>query len=519
MAKRIVVAILLLGLGLVGFVRPHADASTLRSTGPMTVTKVERLDTKLNRSPTGRPTLMADEKPFFPIGVTYHFTRHRGQWDDDLRLMRAMGLNTVRADMAWRDIVPYLEGNYQFGILDEFMDKAAANGLYVVPVFSYATLDYNTPWWFWAFYQGWGMVGADGAGPWGDYPSINHPDYQRLLKDYIRETVKHIRNHPATLAYQILNEPHYPKRPLSDYSDPTVSAFRAWSAQQFRSIDLLNKRWLLDYRSFDEIQPPREAVFERQTGEDAGSAGEAERWSAWREFAYYNLSSFVEELAETVRREDPYHAILVSEMSWWWWGEQPTTGVSPAHIYSAADVVGFDVYPEGGKHADYYGLNADLLYRLWERPVWVTELNRKDGNPTSAEIKGFTARAVERGATGVFYFQWRDTWSDGGAYGLLDARGNPKKQFSAFEATVDWLTHNAERLLSNALPTPDTFLIWPSQGVATIPGQASPAHEVYRTALRLSQGGLRVGLIPEELAPVPAPKPRQEIYHPTRGAR
>ncbi len=508
-------AVVLLGLGLLGFVRPHADASAATSLGPVTVTRVERLDAKLNRSPSGRPTLLAGDKPFFPIGVTYHFTRHRTQWDADLRLMQEMGLNTVRADLAWRDIVPYWEGNYQFGVLDEFLDKAAKYGLYVVPVFSYATLDYNTPWWFWLRYQGWGMVGADGGIPLGDYPSINHPEYRRLFSDYLRETVRHVRNHPAILAYQVLNEPHYPKRPLSDYNEHTVSAFRSWSEQQYQSLDLLNARWLSDYRSFAEIEPPGLPP-ENQRAAEAQSKSQA--WRDWREFAYDNLTSFVDHLADVVRQEDPNHAVLVSEMSWWWWGEQPTTGVSPTHIYRAADVVGFDVYPEGGKHADYYGLTTDLLTRIWQRPVWVTELNRKDGNPTTAEIKGFTARAVERGATGIFYFQWRDTWSDGGAYGLLDGRGNRKDQFAGFAATVAWLRENAERLLASALPAPDTFLLWPTEDVATTPGPASPAHEVYRTALRLSQSGLRVGLLPEELAPVPPPEPGEPDYRTSRGA-
>ena len=209
------------GLLLKGFVRPYVESDVMPPEGPVTVTRVARTDTNLAPSQTGRPTLLAADKPFFPIGVTYHFTRFRSQWDKDLQGMRDVGLNTVRVDFSWRDVEPYFEGNYQFGFLDEFLDKAARQGLFVIPVFSYATQDVNSPWWFWVFYRDWGVVGADGSGLWGDFPSVNNADYRRLFVNYVSETVRHIASHPAVLAYQVLNEPHYPKRPLSDYNGYT----------------------------------------------------------------------------------------------------------------------------------------------------------------------------------------------------------------------------------------------------------------------------------------------------------
>lgn len=492
MARWLITALLATSILLLSSVRPPAEAKSIYSDKPVTVTRVEPSPARPLDAPAPRPALLANDQPFFPIGVTYHFTRHRATWDKDLRLMSQMGLNTVRADLAWRDIMPYFEGNYQFGALDEFLDRAYSYGLYVVPVFSYATLDYNTPWWFALRYQNWLMVGADGIGPFGDYPSFNHPDYRRLFGEYVRQTVEHVRGHPAILAYQILNEPHYPKRPLSDYNDYTVAAFGKWVAERYPTLEALNEAWLTSFSSFAEVAPPRGAP-------SLTNDVSYRHWNDWREFSYDNLAGFVEEVADQIRAADPDHAVLVAEMSWWWWGEQPTTGASPAHVYRAADVVGFDVYPEGGQHADYYGLNADLLLRLWQKPVWVTELNRKDGNPSAAEIQGFTVNAVERGATGVFYFQWRDTWTDGGAYGLLDARGNKKAQFSAFEATVAWLKENTERLLTGMVAAPDALIVWPTNDIANSMGHDSPAHDVYRTALQLSKRGLQVGLVPEEV--------------------
>ncbi len=503
---------LVLSLLLVGFVQPRSDVGHQPLENHTTLTRVAPVDSQLRPTATGRAVLWANDRPFFPVGVTYHFTRQQGEWDADLKLMQDMGLNTVRADFAWRDIVPTWEGRYNFAVLDQFLDKAAQYGLYVVPVFSYATGDINTPWWFWLFYRGWGAVGADGWRPFGDWPSMNSADYRRLFSEYVSQTVRHLSQHPAVLAYQVMNEPHYPPEPLSDYSDAALKAFRQWARDNHQSLQDLNGSWDSDYRSFADIVPPQLT--------SQGADWSTLLWQDWRKFAYESVASFVGYIATVVRQADGQkHAILVSEMTWWWWGEEPATAVSPEYVYDAADVVGFDVYPESGAHADYYGLNVDLLQRIWQKPVWAMEVNRKDGNPTAGEIRAFVASAVERGATGIFYFEWRDTWSDGGAYGLLDTRGNPKPQFYAFADTVDWLRRQADRLVSGQVSPPDAYVVWSSEAIAITAGDKSPAHDVFQTASKLLRRGLRVGILPEAQALAVGLNPTAGVFYGQAGAR
>ncbi|MDA8216242.1 MAG: beta-galactosidase, partial [Dehalococcoidales bacterium] len=428
-----------------------------------------------------------------PVGVTYHMARQLSSWDRDLQLMRDMGLNTVRADFGWRDVVPYLEGNYQFDLVDAFLDKALQYGLYVVPLFSYATMDLNTPPWFWMRYSGWVMVGADGRQLIGDFPSINHPDYRRLFEDYVRQTVRHIRDHPAVIAYQVMNELQYPKGALCDYNKYTVGAFRTWLAVRDPSLVQLNSSWSSQFASFADVLPPTSIPV---AASDANS-GLEESWRDWREFTYDNLGAFMQETADIVRQEDQNHVVLVSDFAYWWWGLQPITGVSASQIFRGGDVVGFDLYPDAGTDTEYYALTTDMLLRLWGRPVWVTELNRRDGRATSAEIGSFVARSIGAGATGIFYYEWRDNWTDGGAYGLLDVWGKPKEQFQSFAAAVRWLNGGAQDLLTRPLPEPDLYVYWPGEAVAVATGRSSPAYGVYRAALGMARQGLRVGVWPD----------------------
>jgi len=441
----------------------------------------------------GKKLVLVDGKPFVPIGVSYHFTYHRDSWDDDLETMRDLGLNTVRIDLGWRDVEPILPGHYRFSVLDEFLDRAAKHGLYVVVVFSHTTQDFNTPIWYWPHYFDWISVDQDGKVPLDDLPSINYPGYRQLLRGYLEATVNHIKNHPALLAYQVLNEPRYDPNRLYDYNPYSVAAFQQWLRQKYGAVEQLDKIWSTTYTSFDEVEPMH--------GTDGGSSlqGPALRqWSDWRQFGYDNLADFIGELARAIKAADPGHPVIVAEMAWWWWGEQPYTGVSPLHIYRDADIVGYDLYPDSIEDASYFLLTSDMLSRYWQKPVWVMELNSKDGDPSGEETQKFVSQALDGGASGIFYFEWQDDWRDGGGYGVLDDKGRRKPQYGALAATVRWL--RGETALATApRPKPDLYLVWPSSEVAELSGVDSPAWDIYATARRIVEGGLRIGLVAEEL--------------------
>ncbi|MCL4532503.1 MAG: hypothetical protein M1582_04835, partial [Actinobacteria bacterium] len=192
--------------------------------------------------------------------------------------------------------------------------------------------------------------------------------------------------------------------------------------------------------------------------------------------------------------------------AWWWWGQQPYTAVSPLHVYRYADIVGYDLYPDGAEDASYFLLTADMLSRYWEKPVWVMELNRKDGNPTGEEIQKFASMAVDGGASGLFYFQWQDDPRDGGPYGVLAEKGGRKPQYGGLAATVRWLKGGAESVAMAQRPKPDLYLVWPSQAVGDVAGLDSPAWQLYQKARLLLEGGLRLGLVVEDLIHVVQPE-------------
>ncbi len=443
---------------------------------------------------TSRRLLVVDGKPFVPMGVTYHFIYHRSSWDDDLQQMRDLGLNTVRIDVAWRDVEPVLPGHYRFSVLDGFLDRAAKYGLYVVVVFSHTTQDFNTPLWYWPWYFEWSSVDQNGDRPLDDLPCINYPGYRQLLGDYIGATVNHIKNHPAVLAYQVLNEPRYDTNRLYDYNPYSVAAFRGWLQKKYGSVARLNKSWSTSYSSFGSVQPSHGA-----DGDQPLKGAQLKRWSDWRQFGYDDLTDFIGGLVRTIKQADARHPVIVAEMAWWWWGEQPYTGVSPLQIYRDADIVGYDLYPDSTRDASYFFLTSDMLYRYWQKPVWVMELNSKDGSPSGEEAQKFVSQALDGGASGIFYFEWNDNWQDGGNYGVLDSQGVRRPQYGALASMLRWFRSKEESLAMAAPPKPDLYLVWPSSEIAQLSGTESPAWAIYLTARRIAEGGLRIGLVAEEL--------------------
>ncbi len=483
----------LLRLGLLALLlNPLASAQSARYPAHPLDVKVGSVGVDSGGS-TAKKLLMVGGKPFVPVGVSYHFTYHRATWDDDLQAMRDLGLNTVRIDLSWRDVEPLLPGHFRFGVLDEFLDRAGKHGLYVVVVFSHTTRDFNTPVWYWPGYFEWSSVDQDGKVPLDDLPSINYPGYRGLLEGYMQATVSHIKDHPALLAYQVLNEPRYDPNRLYDYNPYSIAAFQQWLQRKYGAVGQLNKIWSTTYTSFDEVEPVRGAETQNPQGPSL------KQWSDWRQFGYDNLTDFIGELVHAIKKTDPGHPVIVAEMAWWWWGEQPYTGVSPLHIYRDADIVGYDLYPDSIEDASYYLLTSDLLSRYWQKPVWVMELNSKDGDPSGEETQKFVSQALDGGASGVFYFEWQDDWRDGGSYGVLDDKGIRKPQYGALAATLRWLRGKEESVATASQPKPDLYLVWPSAQVAQVSGVNSPAWDIYLTARRIVEGGLRIGLVAEEL--------------------
>jgi beta-galactosidase len=323
-------------------------------------------------------------------------------WDDDVRLMRAAGVNMATVGVfSWARIQPD-EGEYDYDWLDRVIDKLHAGGIAV----DLATGTASPPPWAIAKYPGILPQDADGVTLW--HGSRQHyaptsPDYRRLAAELVEHTVQRYRDHPAVVLWHLNNE--YGCHVAYDYSDNAAVAFRDWLRARYGTIDALNDAWgtwfwSQHYTDFEQIVPPR------RTPASVNPGGLLD----FRRFS----SDALLDLARMERR-------IVREAG----AGQPITtnfmGPFPPVDYRAwadeLDVISDDSYPDP-RDPEAFRATAfarDLMRSLKPGVPWLlmeqapNAVNWRPNNAPKApgQMAAYSMQAVGRGADGVLFFQWR----------------------------------------------------------------------------------------------------------------
>ena len=186
----------------------------------------------------------------------------RSTWDDDIRAMRAAGVNIVSlAIFSWARLEP-AEGEYAFGWLDEIMDLLHAGGIAV----DLATATASPPPWLTTKHPEILPVDAHGATIWPggrQHWRPTSPIFREHALRLVRMMAERYASHPALAAWHISNE--LGCHNIYDYSDDAATAFRTWLRERYGDLDALNAAWgtafwSQHYGDWAQILPPRQAA-------------------------------------------------------------------------------------------------------------------------------------------------------------------------------------------------------------------------------------------------------------------
>ncbi len=198
------------------------------------------------------------------LGVCYypeHWPQER--WPIDAQMMAEVGIRYVRiGEFAWSRLEPE-PGKLEFDWLDRAFEVLSAQGLNIV----LGTPTATPPKWLVDRMPDMLPVGPDGrARGFGSrrHYCFSHPGYRREAARITELLARRYGTHPGLAAWQTDNE-YGCHRTTVSYSKAALTGFRDWLAQQYQSIDALNRAWgnvfwSMDYRSFDEIELPVAAV-------------------------------------------------------------------------------------------------------------------------------------------------------------------------------------------------------------------------------------------------------------------
>lgn len=352
------------------------------------------------------------------LGVCYYPEHWPGDWwARDARRMADMGLKQVRiGEFAWSRLEPE-PGQLDFDWLGRALDTLGEAGLEVV----LGTPTATPPKWLVDSLPG--MLAVDANGRERGFGSRRHycfssEPYRAECARIVTALANRFGTHPAVTAWQTDNE-YGCHDTVESYSAAARTAFRAWLARRYGSVEALNRAWgnvfwSLEYRGFEEIELPSGTVTE---------ASPAHRL-AFQRFSSDQVTSFNRLQADIIRARSPGRDIIHNFMGQF-------TAFDHFDVGADLDVSSWDSYPLGflewfawpqavkerfmrQGHPDFTAFHHDL-YRATSGGRWqVMEQQPGPVNwgawnpaPLPGMVRAWSWEAFAHGAEVVSYFRWR----------------------------------------------------------------------------------------------------------------
>jgi beta-galactosidase len=353
------------------------------------------------------------------LGVCYYPEQWpQSYWATDAARMVEMGISHVRiAEFAWSCIEPKA-ARFDWAWLDKAVQTLSDAGLKIIMCTPTAT----PPKWLVDSDTSILAIDANGqpkrAGSRRHY-CFSSVAYRAQSKRITAAVARRYGQHPAVVAWQTDNE-YGCHLTVQSFSLDARHRFRAWLAQRYASIDKLNTAWgnvfwSQTYASFDEIDPPFQAVTE----------GHPALRLDWKRFGSDEVVEFNREQVDIIRRESPGRLVTHNFMGFF-------TEFDHYKVSKDLDVASLDSYPIGFTqmfflndqekhlwaqtgHPDIPGFHYDLYRGMCaQNKWWVMEqqpgpVNWAHWNPIPKDgmVRLWTWQAMMHGCELVSYFRWR----------------------------------------------------------------------------------------------------------------
>ncbi|WP_432163638.1 beta-galactosidase [Streptomyces tendae] len=321
-------------------------------------------------------------------------------WPEDIRLMKAAGVNSVTLGVfSWSKLEPR-PGVHDFGWLDRLMDLLHEAGIGVV----LATPTASPPPWLGHLHPDTLPRDADGRTEWwGGRQHFSHSStvYRRHAAAITEALAARYASHPALTLWHINNE-----YCTYDYGDEAATRFRRWLQDRYGTLDALNTAWgtafwSQGYGDWAEVAPPRHAHYLRNPGQVLD----------FRRFTSDMLLECYTAERDIVRRHTPHIPVTTNFMPLW-------SGQDAWRWAEEEDVVSVDLYPdprdpfgaqEGALVQDMTRSQARGPWMLMEQAAGPVNWRGVNHPKPRGLNRLWSLQAVARGADAVCYFQWRQS--------------------------------------------------------------------------------------------------------------
>jgi beta-galactosidase len=325
-------------------------------------------------------------------------------WAQDVRLMRAAGVNLVTvAVFAWSRLEP-APGAYDLAWLDRVMDLLHDGGIAV----DLATATASPPPWLAHRHPETLPELADGTRLWPggrQHYCPSSPVYRAAALRLVTVLAGRYASHPGLALWHVNNE--YGCHVPACWCDVSAAAFRDWLRRRYGTLDALNDAWATAfwsqrYASWEEVLPPRRAP----TFTNPTQQLDFRRFSSDALLECFEMErAILAELSPGVPVTTNFQGFF-EPLDYWRWA-------------AAEDVVSNDSYPDPGDPlaSARAAMAGDLMRSLGGGRPWLlmeqspNRVNWRARNAAKApgQMRLWSYQAIARGADGVLFFQWRQS--------------------------------------------------------------------------------------------------------------
>lgn len=351
-----------------------------------------------------------DQRPRWrPTAIAFGGDYNPEQWPrevhaDDVVLMQQAGVDLVTVGVFSWALLERSPGVFDFGWLDEVLDRLHAGGIGV----DLATATASPPPWLAHRHPEMLPRTAEGTVLWpGGRQAYcpSSPVYREHALRLCRAMAERYADHPALRMWHVGNE--LGCHNAFCFCDVSAAAFRTWLIERYGDIEELNRAWgtafwSQHYSSFEEVLPPRAVT----------AIANPTQQLDFRRFCS------AEQLANFVAERDVLHELspgvpvttnfMVTEhiraLDYHRWAREVDV-VSNDHYVIAAD-------PEGYRELAFCsdltrGLADGGPWLLMEQSTSAVNWQPRNVAKQPGELLRNSVQHVARGADGVLFFQWR----------------------------------------------------------------------------------------------------------------
>ncbi len=397
-----------------------------------------------------------------PFGSQYYRapSPHRKDWERDLKKMADLGFNMVKFWVQWRWNHPE-ENRFYFDDIDELMDLSDRFGLKVMlnTIFDVA------PAWIYEKYPDASMMTLSGRkiGPQtqphrqigGLGYCFNHAGVMKHFFQFLEETVRRYKDHPALAIWNVGSEPELTSSmaEMRDYANNAGKIgdmlcyclncrekFRKWLQTRYQSVDQLNLSWNRNYRSFQDVEIP----LTRNTFNDMID---------WRMFFVHTLGENVRQRFEKTLAIDQGSHPLMCHHVFIQGFPVTSTASDPWNVGRFGDLHGFTQMDDPAM--------IDVLRSCAKgKPVISAEMLMLDGYTLdmpetihSNDVKRFIYSGIAGNLKGFIFWQYRPEilGREAPTWGLTTLDGEETPWLKAF-ADVGTALRKHEDFILNAVP-------------------------------------------------------------------